>query len=79
MKIWLKRKWIIIQFNYYNILYVDNIKKFFPEEQDRLRTIKDSFVFHKFVTKNNIKIEKELFMFRELVRYRLNQKKYKFA
>lgn len=79
MKNWLKKKLIIVQFNYYNSLYCNNLKRFHPQEQDRLRTIKNSFDFHICVTSNIGKIEQELNLFKNLVNYRLKQKKYNFA
>ena len=79
MKNWLKKKWIIFQFKYYNSLYCNNLKRFHLQEQDRLRTIKNSFDFHQYVTGKLVKMEQELGLFKNLVNYRLKQKKYNFA
>ena len=70
---------IIFQFKYYNNLYNNNLNKFFKEEQDKLRTIRNSFEFHSYRTGNVEKIRQELYMFKNLICYRLKQKNYNFS
>lgn len=79
IKMWVQLKMIIFQFNYYNTIYNKNLNKFFTEEQEKLRTIKNSFEFHSYRTGNVEKIQQELSMFKTLICYRLKQKKYNFS
>lgn len=73
MKRWLKIKILEIKFNYFAKIYENRIGSFHPKELDRLRTIRNSFVFHSYRTKKLDKMNSEYILFKNIINHRIKQ------
>jgi len=70
---WIWKKWINFKFQLLENKYLNNKILFHNIEQDKIRTIKNSFEFASYRTKNKKKMINEYESMKKIISYRLTQ------